>query len=76
MIRVNKEINLKNNNSYKIDNFYHFTGGGENKIKNEASSISNKNQKNNNKPNINNTSSLNTQKMKSTNQNSNAFKYK
>ena len=71
IIRVNKEINLKYNNSYKIDNFYHFINNNENQIKNEISSISNKSQKNNNKPNINNTGSLNDQKINSTIQNTN-----
>ena len=58
-IKVNKEINNINNmqniqnnnknNSYKIDTFYHFINNKEKSIMPESSTISNKNQKSNNK---------------------------
>ena len=72
IIKVNKEINLKNDNSYKIDNFYHFINNNEKQIKNGISSISNKDLKNNNH-NINNISNLINQKINTTIQKPNQY---
>ena len=62
-IKVNKDMNNNNinhNNSYKIDNFYHFINNKEKSMINDSSILSNKSQKN--KANISNIYNINNQK--------------